>query len=110
MITLRDEKNGQGYSPEHKDNPHHDMLISYGWTYSHTTRIHQYKDNYYYLHTYKYPGSYSNISIKVCEARIYPAYASTNGSSRQWVFYGSQLETYVRRKTAALKKKPDFYA
>lgn len=95
---------GQGYNPHHAENPHHAVLVEFGWLYSHTTGVRHGWSNRA-LHTYRYPGTDWVISIR-CGAG-WEVTASKLGSGRRHTMFGSQLRHYLKRKTKELRAKLD---
>lgn len=51
MIT-NPNSSGQGHDPDHVLNPYHALIVSYGFTYSHSTTIHYSGGGGYVHHTY----------------------------------------------------------
>lgn len=80
-ITIENPVHNQGYSPQHSTNPFHDIITSFGWSYSHTTRINRRDGTHYYLHTYKCPYFYGcrDWNISVSETPGYRVVASRGG-------------------------------
>ena len=90
----------QGHCPNHAENPHHETLAEYGWEYSHTTPICRVDGSYTAHHTYRFPNTENTVSV-IC-APGWRTEASKLGSSRLYVYFGSQLRKYLKRKTRKL--------
>ena len=93
---------GQGYCAEHTANPYHDIFVSAGWHYSHTTKIHYATGGHYFMHTYKHPFQDWNGSVSITAG--YPVTFSRGGSSREYTCFGSQVAKYLKRKNTELKR------
>lgn len=90
----------QGFCPNHHENPHHETIIKYGFSYSHTTPIGS-SNGLFALHTYCFPRTDWCVSVN-CRPG-WAVHASKKGSSRQTTFFGSKVERYVKRKARELK-------
>lgn len=95
---------GQGYCPNHTENPHHETLTQFGWKYSHTTRIgHAYPAGAYYAHhTYIFPGTQWAVGVN-CQPG-WRCDAGKIGSGRRTAYFSHQLARYLKRKTRELQK------
>jgi hypothetical protein len=102
LIIENQNSSSQGHCPYHAENPHHNTLIEFGWKYSHTTPIKTVDGSHYALHTYRYPGTDSVVSINCRDG--WRADASRLGINRNYPYFGSQLRCYLKRKTRQIEK------
>lgn len=91
---------GQGYCPNHPDNPHHAVLVGFDWHYSHTTLI---NGGSYAIHTYRRIDSEWCVGVSCTPG--YRADSSRLGSGVMTSFFGYQLHNYLKRKTRELIRK-----
>jgi hypothetical protein len=95
---------GQGYCPDHTCNPNHSVLTAAGWTYSHTTTIHQGDGSSYLTHTYVCPVD-DQWRARVNDTPGNPVDVGRLGSGLKTRFYTHSLRRYLRRKNAELRRK-----
>lgn len=91
---------GQGYCPNHMDNPHWLTLREYGWDYSHTTIVNHVGARIAH-HTYRFNDTDWVIGVQASPG--WPCHASRLGSGRQTTLFGSGLKKYLKRKTRELR-------
>jgi hypothetical protein len=54
MAIQNPNSSGQGFDPDHKDNPHYATLLKHGYVYSHSTPV-RHQSGIVNHHTYKHP-------------------------------------------------------
>lgn len=97
LVIDNPNSSGQGYCPNHTDNPHHAVLIGFDWHYSHTTPV---NSGQYSIHTYRRIGTEWCVGVSCTPG--YRADAGKLGSGHRTSFFGYQLHNYLKRKTRQL--------
>lgn len=101
LVIENPNSSKQGHCPHHAENPHHDVLIEFGWEYSHTTPIRAMDQSQYAIHTYRYPGTDYVVGVN-CQPG-WRADASKLGAGYNHSYFASQLRRYLKSKARRMR-------
>lgn len=101
-LNIQNPVHGQGYNPEHNQNPYHQLLTEFGFVYSHNTAINR-RDGSKYAHiTYLFPDTDFAVGIS-CDG-IYDIECGRIGRTKYRFQTHSELTRYLERKVKELRK------
>lgn len=98
---------GQGFDPEYKDNPYHNIIVDMGLNYSHTTPITRMDGAKYMHHTYKLNSKFS-VGVNGSEVSLssWCWQGSVSGSGRMRCGYSvALLKKYLKGAVRRHSKK-----
>lgn len=97
MAIQNANTSGQGFDPFHINTPLHALIVSFGYTYSHSTPV-RFAEGVHILHCYK-RGDHNVSTDESEDGGVHWSTSTSCASGRQWTGTGpTQLRKHLKGK------------